>query len=152
MKKVFLTVLTLGFLAIGMVSCQSDKKDKTSDDSTAVASDSSSVKVGNDAAAPVTAPTKEEIANSQVAAPSFSNDEVNEGIKEFSKIKEEYVSALESKNADEIKAAKDKYNAWVTKAATWGNRVSTDENQKYIEYYQKLVRQWDIAGRQAAKK
>lgn len=151
MKKVFLTVLTLGFLASVMVSCQSEAK-KDSADSTAVIESDSTKMADSLAALPVVEPTKEEIAKAEVKAPDFSNSEVNDGLKEFSSLKDEYVSALANKDKAAVKTITDKYNAWVMKTAAYGSKLPTTENQKFIDYYQKLVQQWEIAGRQAKKK
>lgn len=152
MKKIFLTVSTLGFLASVMVSCQSDKK-KGSVDDTAAVSQSNITKVADSLAAlPVIEPTKEEIAKAEVKSPDFSNSEVNEGLGEFNSLKEEYVSALTSKDNAAIKAVVDKYNTWVMKTATYGSKLPAAENQKFIEYYEKLAQQWNITERQAKKK
>lgn len=151
MKKVFLTVLTLGFLASVMVSCQSEKK-KGAEDTTAVIESDTTKKADSLAAIPVIEPTKEEIAKAEVKAPDFLNSEVNDGLKEFNSLKEEYISALASKDDVAIKAILDKYNTWVMKTATYGSKLPASENQKFIDYYQKLAKQWDIVERQAKKK
>lgn len=150
MKKIFLTVLTLGFLAGVMVSCQSEAK-KDSADSTAVIKGDSTKMADSLAAAPVIEPTKEEIAKAEVKAPDFSNSEVNDGLKEFAALKEEYISALASKDEAAIKAIVTKYNTWVMKSAAYGSKLPTAENQKFIDYYQKLAQQWTIVERQAKK-
>ncbi len=150
MKKVFLTVLTLSFIANVMVSCQSENK-KDSADSTAVTKqDSVAAKTADSLAAiPVIEPTKEEITRAEVKAPDFSNSEVNEGLSEFNSIKDEYVSAIKSKDEAVTKAVIDKYNAWVMKTVVYGSKLPANENQKFIEYYEKLSAQWRIAERQA---
>lgn len=150
MKKIFLTALTLGFLTTTIVSCQSEKKDGATDSTSVAETKTDSAKTA--AAEPTTSkiePTAAEIEKAKVAAPDFSVAEVNDGIKEFSSLKDEYVAALGKKDAPAIKAAQDKFNAWVGRAATWGAKLPTKENQKYIEYYEKLVSQWEIAGRTA---
>lgn len=151
MKKVFLTILTLGFLSGIMLSCQSEAKKDTADSTTVIKSESTKTK-DSLAALPVVEPTKEEIKKAEVKAPDFSNSEVNDGFNEFNPIKTEYVSALASKDDVAIKKVVDKYNAWVVKAATYGSKLPADENQKFIDYYQKLIAQWDIVERQAKKK
>jgi hypothetical protein len=153
MKKIFLTALTLGFLTTTIVSCQSEKKDGASDSTSVAAGDSAhatatAATAGTPAEAKATAT---EMAKAQVSAPDFSVSEVNDGIKEFSPLKDEYVAAIAKKDATAIKAAQDKFNAWVVKAATWGAKLPTKENQKYIEYYEKLVSQWEIAGKSLKK-
>ena len=153
MKKIFLTALTLGFLTMTIVSCQSEKKDGASD-STSVAAGDSAHATAATATAGTPAETKataSEIAKAQVSAPDFSVSEVNDGIKEFSPLKDEYVAAIAKKDATAIKAAQDKFNTWVVKASTWGAKLPVKENQKYIEYYEKLVLQWDIAGKSLKK-
>ena len=150
MKKVFLTVLTVGFLSSVMVSCQSETK-KDSADSTAVMVSDSTKMADSLAALPVIQPTNEEITKAEVKAPDFSNSEVNDGLNEFSAIKAEYEKALASKDDATLKEVITKYNAWVMKTAAYGSKLPTDENQKFIEYYEKLAVQWDIAGRQAKK-
>ncbi|KQC02490.1 hypothetical protein [Pedobacter sp. Hv1] len=152
MKKIFLTALTLGFLSLTIVSCQSEKKDGAAD-STGIAetkTDTSKTTVPT-AATSTTPATAEEIEKAKVSAPDFSVSEINEGFKEFTPIKEEYVAALAKKDVPAVKAAQDKFNAWATKASTWGAKLPVKENQKYIEYYEKLVQQWTIAGKTAAK-
>lgn len=152
MKKIFLTALTLGFLTTAIVSCQSEKKDGATDSTSVAESKTDSAKTSTSAATTSTAPaTAAEIEKAKVAAPDFSVSEINEGIKEFAPIKAEYVAALEKKDVTAAKAAQDKFNAWVTKAATWGSKLPVKENQKYIEYYEKLVQQWTIAGKTVAK-
>lgn len=151
MKKVFLTVLTLGFLSGVMVSCQSETK-KDSADTTAVIEGDTTKIADSLAALPVIEPTKEEIAKAEVKAPDFTNAEVNDGLNEFNSIKADYVSALASKDDAAIKTVVDKYNAWVVKTAAYGSKLPTTENQKFIDYYEKLAQQWDIATRQAKKK
>ena len=150
MKKVFLTVLTLGFLTSVMVSCQSEAK-KDSADSTAVMLNDSTKAADSLAAIPVIEPTKDEIAKAEVTAPDFSNSEVNDGLNEFNSLKEDYANALASNDDAALKEVITKYNAWVMKTAFYGKKLPTQENQKFIEYYEKLAVQWDIIGRQAKK-
>lgn len=154
MKKIFLTVLTLGFLATAFVSCQSNTKKAEVKDSVIaekIDTSKSPLKLAIPEVSPV-APTTAEIEKSKVEAPNFSDADVNEGIKEFSVIKAEYETALKNNSKEAIQAAKDKYAAWVTKAATWGSKFPAKEKQAYIDYYQKLALQWDILTRQATKK
>ncbi len=151
MKKVFLKVLTIGFLSSVILSCQSEAK-KDSADSTAVSMSDSTKMADSLAAIPVIEPTKEEITKAEVKAPDFSNSEVNDGLNEFNSLKTEYEKALKSKNSAEIKAINDKYNTWVMKTAAYGSKLPSDENQKFINYYEKLSQQWNIITRQANKK
>ena len=151
MKKVFLTVLTSGFLASVMVSCQSEKKKDSTDTTAVIASDTTKI-ADSLAALPVIEPTKEEIAKAEVKAPDFSNSEVNDGLNEFNSLKEEYISALANKDKAAIKAILGKYNTWVMKTAAYGSKLPTTENQKFIDYYQNLAQQWAIVERQAKKK
>ncbi|WP_379093735.1 hypothetical protein [Pedobacter sp. UC225_65] len=151
MKKIFLTALTLGFLTTTIVSCQSEKKDGASDSTSAAAGDSAHATAATAGTPAEAKATATEMAKAQVSAPDFSVSEVNDGIKEFSPIKDEYVAAIAKNDATAIKAAQDKFNTWVGKAATWGAKLPAKENQKYIEYYEKLVRQWEIVGKSLKK-
>lgn len=151
MKKIFLTVLTIGFLAIAMTSCQSEAK-KDSADSTAVAQLNSTKMADSLSTVSVIEPTKEEIARAEVKAPEFSNEEVNNGLKEFNDLKTEFQNSLASKDTEATKKVIDRYNVWVVKTAVYGNKLQADENQKFIEYYEKLAAQWNIVARQAKLK
>lgn len=151
MKKIFLSVLTLGFLSMTIVSCQSEKKDSATDSASVVAGDSTNAPAATSVSTPETKATAEEMVKAEVSAPDFSVSEVNEGIKEFATFKTAYVAAIEKKDAAAIKDAQAKYSAWVMKAATWGAKLPAKENQKYIEYYEKLARQWEIAGKALKK-
>lgn len=156
MKKIFLNLLVLGSFGLFAVSCQSDKKAKDTDSSTvAVQSDSTikkqatadSTKAAN--ALPV---SQAEVEKAKVDAPDFSSEEVNNGFNEFTDLKASYEAALKDKDQKAIKAVKEKYSNWVSRAASWGSKVSKEENQKYIDYFEKLARQWEIVERQALKK
>lgn len=152
MKKVFLTVLTLGLLSSAIVSCQSETKKDSADTTAVTTQESVATKTADSLAAlPVIEPTKEEITKAEVKAPDFSNSEVNDGLNEFKSLKDDYVSALANKDDAAIKKVVDKYNAWVMKTAAYGSKLPTDENQKFIDYYQKLAAQWRIVERQAKK-
>jgi 2-succinyl-5-enolpyruvyl-6-hydroxy-3-cyclohexene-1-carboxylate synthase len=162
MKKIFLSILTLGFLAIAIISCQSNtKKTEVKDTTNTEERDSLIAALSDTTKGPVKLnvpnvsplpPTPAEIERAKVSAPNFSDADVNEGIKEFDVIKAEYETALKNKDNGAIKIAVDKFNAWVSKAATWGSKFPEKEKQAYINYYQKLALQWDILTRQAAKK
>lgn len=153
MKKVFLTVLTLGFLSGIMVSCQSETKKESADSTVVSESEAAAAKTADSLAAlPVLVPTKEEIKKAEVKAPDFSNSEVNDGLNEFNSLKKDYANALANKDDEAMKDIITRYNAWVMKTSAYGSKLPADENQKYIEYYEKLAAQWDIIGRQAATK
>ena len=152
MKKVFLTVLTLGLLSSAIVSCQSETKKDSADTTAVTTQETAATKTADSLAAlPVIEPTKEEIKKAEVKAPDFSNSEVNDGLNEFNSLKKEYASALESKDEAAIKTIIVKYNAWVMKTSAYGSKLPAEENQKFIDYYEKLAAQWDIIGRQAKK-
>ena len=151
MKKVFLTFLTASFLATVMVSCQSEKKESTADSTEVVKPDSTKV-ADSLAAIPVVAPTQQELARAEVKAPTFSNKEVNDGLNEFAALKSEYENVLASNDVAATKALLAKYNAWVIKTAAYGSKLPASENQKFIDYYEKLALQWDIVARQAKSK
>jgi len=156
MKKIFLNLLVLGSFGLFAVSCQSDKKAKDTD-STAVATQSDSTlkkqaTADSTRAANALPVSQAEVEKAKVEAPDFSSEEVNNGFNEFNELKASYETALKDKNQVAIKAVREKYNNWVVRAATWGDKVSKEENQKYISYFEKLVRQWEIVERQAKNK
>ncbi len=137
-------MLAIGLFASTIISCQSNQKGTpgSESDSTAVAAGKDSVSLtaantsGNIPIAAITADTKIEV-------PKFSSEEVNEGFAKFEPLKQEYIAALKSKNATEIKAVNTKYIEWVKVASNWKNLLTNEENQAYIDYYTKLVTQWD---------
>jgi len=136
-----------------LVSCQSNTKtpESAGSDTSALASSTSVTDSGAAAAKPVKAvalPAKDaEIMNvsptAAVKAPQFTNEDVNAGLARFEPLRQEYEKAIESKNTAKIAEITTKYNQWVGEAATWGLKLTKDENQIYIDHYTKLVRQWE---------
>ena len=59
--------------------------------------------------------------------PSFSSDEVNKGLAEYAKLKDEYLGALKSKNETQVKALTSKYSTWAQTASTWATKLKPDE-------------------------
>lgn len=141
MKKIFLSVAVIG-LATAIISCQSNQNEtsETQADSSVIATkdtSSQAISSGKDI------PLSEITATTKIEAPQFSSEEVNENLAEFEALKQEYITAVKSKDAAKIKAVTAKYNAWVPIAANWGGKLPQSENQAYINYYTKLVTQWD---------
>lgn len=155
MKKIFLTALTLGFLSLTIVSCQSEKKDGAAD-STSVAetkTDTSKTTASTTATSttPTTPVTAAEIEKAKVAAPDFTIPEANEGIKEFDALKTAYEAALKAHDAAKIQESKDKFRDWILKVGSIGPKMTSVEQQKFVNYMEKLLLQWKIVERQAAK-
>ncbi len=153
MRKIFLSVLTLGFLTMAIVSCQSEKKDGAAD-STAV---DTNVVDTSKKVAPVaetvstTPPTAEEIEKAKVAAPDFTIPEANAGIKEFDGLKTAYEAALKAHDAAKIQESKDKFRDWILRVGAIGPKMTSVEQQKFVNYMEKLLLQWKIVERQATK-
>jgi len=155
MKKIFLNLLTLSMIGTLSVSCQNDKKAKN-EDSTKVSRErplskaekiQDSTKRAN--ALPVTA---NEIEQAKVDIPNFSNQEINDVFKEFNQLKENYEKALKSKNSALVRSIQDEYFDWATRASRLSMPLGEKEKQSFINYYQKLNRQWEIVERQAYTK
>ncbi len=148
MKKVLFSILAIGLFATSLISCQSNQKGTTeggADSSTATV-DTSSSQPATTASSSI-AKTGSEILdvspNVKVETPQFSSEDVNAGFAKFEPLKQEYIAAIESKDAGKIKAVMAKYNEWVIMASNWGSKLPTSENQIYIDHYTKLVTQWD---------
>lgn len=141
MKKTILSVAAIGLFAATLVSCDSTKKAKDSTDSTKVEASDSTKKDS----------TKVEETATKSDAPTFSSDEVNKGLAEYSKLKDEYIAALKSKNATEIQALGTKYATWAQNSATWASKLKPDEVQKYSDYMTKLSQEWAAAATEAVK-
>ncbi|MGM9475400.1 hypothetical protein ACS5PU_03175 [Pedobacter sp. GSP4] len=142
MKNTILSVAAVGLLATALVSCDSTKKTETTKDSTAISAK-------GDTITKVTTTTTETV---KTDIPTFSSEEVNKGLAEYSKLKDEYIAAVKSKNATEIKAIKEKYTAWANQATGWAAKLKPDEIQKYSEYVLKLSEEWTAAAKEAVSK
>ena len=147
MKKVLFSLVAVGLFATTLISCQSNQKgtEGAGADSTGATASTDTAKAK---AAAVAATTNGSAIlnvspNVEVKAPQFSSEDVNAGFTKFEPIKQEYIAAINSKDVAKIKEATAKYNAWVMEAATWGSKLTKDENQIYIDHYTKLTTQWD---------
>ena len=145
MKKVLFSLVATGLFATTLISCQSNQKgtQETGADTTQITTVEDTTK-----ASPVAATTNgSEILkvspNVKLEAPQFSNEDVNNGFTKFEPIKQEYMAAINANDAAKIKEITAKYNSWIKDAATWGSKLTKDENQIYIDHYTKLVTQWD---------
>ncbi len=141
MKNTILSIATVGLLAATLVSCESTKKTETT-------KDSSEISANGDTITKTTTKTTETV---KTDIPTFSSEEVNKGLAEYTKLKDEYVAAVKSKNATEIKAINDKYTAWANQATGWAAKLKPDEIQKYSEYMIKLSEEWAKAAKDALK-
>ena len=142
MKNTILSIAAVGLLATTLVSCDSTKKTETTKDSSEISANGDTVKK-------VTTKTTEIV---KTDVPTFSSEEVNKGLAEYSKLKDEYVAAVKSKNAAEIKAISDKYTVWANKATGWASKLKPDEIQKYSEYMIKVSEDWAKAAKDAVSK
>lgn len=139
MKKAFLSLAAAGLFAAVITSCESTTKTEKSTDSTIVKGDTT-VK---------TSTTKTETVKSNV--PVFSSDEVNKGLAEYAKLKEEYTAALKSQNKAKVESLTSKYTTWAQNAATWSSKLKPEEVQKYSDYMTKLSQEWRAAAQDAVK-
>ncbi|RBQ03786.1 hypothetical protein [Pedobacter miscanthi] len=142
MKNTILSVAAIGLLTTSLVSCDSTTKTETTKDSTEISAK-------GDTITKVTTTTTETV---KTEVPTFSSEEVNKGLAEYSKLKDEYVAAVKSKNATEIKAISDKYTAWANQATGWAAKLKPDEIQKYSDYVLKLSEEWTQAAKDAVGK
>ncbi|WP_231427077.1 hypothetical protein [Pedobacter sp. Leaf250] len=139
MRKTILSIAAVGIFAATLVSCDNTKtKTTTSSDTTVVSGDTT-----------VKTTSKTEEVKSDV--PTFSSDEVNKGLAEYAKLKDEYIAALKSKNQTEIQALSTKYSTWAQTASTWASKLKPDEVQKYSDYMTKLSQEWSAAAQEAVK-
>ena len=142
MKNTILSIATAGLLASTLVSCESTKKTETT-------KESSEISANGDTVTKITTKTTETV---KTDVPTFSSEEVNKGLAEYAKLKDEYVAAVKSKNAAEIKALSDKYTAWANQATGWASKLKPDEIQKYSDYMLKLSEEWTKAAKEAVTK
>ena len=143
MKKLLFSFMATGLLATTLISCQSNQKgtQETGADSTQTITVEDSSKT---AAATTNGSELLKVSpNVKLEAPQFSNEDVNNGFTQFEPIKQEYMAAINANDATKIKEVTAKYNSWIKNAATWGSKLTKDENQMYIDHYTKLVTQWD---------
>ena len=156
MKNLIFKLIALGVISSTAISCQGDRKSVDTKDSLSVSTTKDSTQAQNAPSTPkqsLSLPvSKGEIEKAEVSQPDFSNEDVNKGFNEFKEIKSAYQNALKNKDAAAIESAKSRYLAWANNAVTWGRLLQPEENQEHIDYYQKLVRQWEIVERQAKYK
>lgn len=138
MRKILLSVAAVGLLATTLVSCDSTKKTEKTTDSTVSANGDTTVKV-------VTKTT--EVKTSEV--PTFSSEDVNSGLADLTKLKDDYVAAIKNKNATEIQALTEKYKAWSQKATTLAAKLKPEEIQKYTDYVTQISKEWGEAAHEA---
>ena len=137
--------MATGLLATTLISCQSNQKgtQETGADSTQTITVEDSSKTAAAAATTNGSELLKVSPNVKLEAPQFSNEDVNNGFTQFEPIKQEYMAAINANDAAKIKEVTAKYNSWIKNAATWGSKLTKDENQMYIDHYTKLVTQWD---------
>ncbi|SDE07096.1 hypothetical protein [Pedobacter soli] len=141
MKNTICAVTAIALFAVTLVSCENTRKTETT-------KDSSIVSANGDTTTKVTTKTTEIV---KTDAPSFSSEEVNKSLAEYAKLKDDYMAALKTKNAAEIKAVSEKYTAWANQATTWASKLKPDEIQKYSDYVLKLSEEWSKAAKEAIK-
>ncbi len=145
MKKVLFSLVAVSLFATTLISCQSNQKG-TAESGADTTETSTSVDTAKAAAVAATTNGSAILnvsPNVEVKAPQFSSEDVNAGFTKFEPIKQEYIAAINSKDAAKIKEATAKYNAWIIDASTWGSKLTKEENQIYIDHYSKLTTQWD---------
>ncbi len=146
MKKIFFSLVAVSLLATTLISCQSNQKgtaDAGADTSVAATTATTTAKGASSATAKTGSEILDVSPNVKVETPQFSNEDVNAGFAKFEPLKQEYIEALASKDAERIKELTVQYNAWVKEASNWGTKLPSSENQIYIDHYTKLVTQWD---------
>lgn len=141
MKKTICAVAAIALSAVTLVSCENTRKTETT-------KDSNTVSANGDTITKVTTKTTETV---KTDIPSFSSEEVNKGLAEYAKLKDDYVAALKTQNAAELKVISEKYTVWANQATTWASKLKPDEIQKYSDYVLKLSEEWSKAAIEATK-
>ncbi len=137
MKKVILTCAAFAFFAATLVSCGENKEATTE----TVATEEQ----------PVTEePIAPEATVATSDAPTFSSEEVNRGLADYKVLMNEYVTAIEAKDAAKITELNTKAQQIATNAASWGQKLKPEEMQKFSEYWQQLAGEWAAAAQKAA--
>lgn len=137
MKKMILSFAALAFFAATLVSCGGQNEATTETVSTEEA-----------------IPTEEVAPETSLAAndvPAFSSEEVNQGLAEYKALLNEYVGALESKDAAKITDLNARAQQVATNAASWGQKLKPEELQRFSEYWQQLANEWATAAQKAAQ-
>ncbi|MFC4211427.1 hypothetical protein ACFOWA_09555 [Pedobacter lithocola] len=83
--------------------------------------------------------------------PSFSSDEVNQGLAEYINLKYKYLEALKTKDTSALKSLSNKYLKWVKGANIWSEKLKPYEIQKYADYVLKLNKEWTFIAQEAIK-
>lgn len=146
MKKIFFSLFAVSVFATTLISCQSNQKgtaDSSGDTTAATPASTAKVKEASSSIAKTGSEILDVSPTVKVEAPQFSNEDVNAGFAKFEPLKQEYIEALASKDAEKIKELTAQFNAWAKDASNWGSKLPSSENQIYIDHYTKLVTQWD---------
>ncbi|RZK49168.1 MAG: hypothetical protein EOO99_07235 [Pedobacter sp.] len=148
MKRKIFSVLTLAAVISLTFACKSDKKADTDNqtDSLAMVNEADSAglfakvdsaKVGSGAAIINVEHTR------PVVLPIFSSETVNTGLAKFEPLRKELEAAIAANDETKISALSKSFTAWVMEASTYGEKLTKDENQIYIDTYSKMVLQWE---------
>ena len=145
MKKVLFFLVATGLFATTLISCQSNQKgtQETGADSTQITTIEDSAKAAAVAATTNGSEILSVSPDEKLVTPQFSNEDVNNGFAKFEPLKQEYMAAINANDPAKVKDVTARYFTWVQDAATWGSKLTKDENQIYIDHYTKLVTQWD---------
>ena len=145
MKKVLFYLVVTGLFATTLISCQSNQKgtQETGADSTQITTIEDSAKAAAVAATTNGSEILSVSPDEKLVTPQFSNEDVNNGFAKFEPLKQEYMAAINANDPAKVKDVTARYFTWVQDAATWGSKLTKDENQIYIDHYTKLVTQWD---------
>lgn len=84
-------------------------------------------------------------------APSFSSDEVNQGLSEYIDLKNKYLEVLKTKDTAALKSLSAKYLHWVKGATIWSEKLKPDEIKKYSDYVFRLNKEWTHIAQEAIK-
>jgi hypothetical protein len=136
MKKIILTGAAFAFLATAMVSCGSSEgtEDVTSATET----------TGTEEIAPETE-TTETVAE----VPTFSSEEVNQGLVAYKALMDEYLKAAQEKDVAKIQALTTQYAQLSQNVQSWASKLKPEEVQQFTEYTNKLNAEWAAAAQQA---
>jgi len=140
MKKMILSFAAASVLALGMTSCADQKKD----DAAATTTEQPA------APAPADEQASSVAATSTTAAPTFSSEEVNKGLQDYTNLLNEYTSALASKDQAKIDESVKKFTQWSQQAGTWASKLKPEETQQFTDYLMKLSKEWQEAAAKAA--
>ena len=137
MKNILLKVVAIGLFVATLQSCERSKKTESITDSIIVSGDTTIEKSN----------TKTEKSD----VPTFSSMEVNKGLADYAKLKDDYITALKNNDQAQVEALTTKYTDWARGAMMWDSKLKADEVQKYSEYLTKLSQEWAAAAQEAVK-